>query len=291
MRPRAKTADGGITLENVVAGYPFPIPKSGSEVMWNHLMHYKGLGWAAKYDSFNIDSAGVPTLSTSGEAWWEWPIYDPKKTGAINTIEPFWLVKLDYIGPPRRNGEGVAGVGYARSDQAGPPCLAVPAGSAPREACAGHRLRHAEPRHGGRLDLRRRFSVQRRDGSLRLQAHRQEGDVRAVQRLQAHLRTSRPPTSPSRITSIPDFVRWELHRVWVVEATLKPDKRHIYSKRVFYIDEDTWAALASDEYDARGQLYRSGFAFQSQSYDAHGAVGGHRCLLRLQLGRCTHSPW
>ena len=51
------------------------------------------------------------------------------------------------------------------------------------------------------------------------------------------------------------------------EATLKPDKRHIYSKRVFYLDEDSWTALASDQYDARGQLYRSSFAFQSHSYD------------------------
>lgn len=34
----------------------------------------------------------------------------------------------------------------------------------------------------------------------------------------------------------PDFVRWELHRVWVVEATLKPAKRHVYQRRMFYLD-------------------------------------------------------
>ena len=62
-------------------------------------------------------------------------------------------------------------------------------------------------------------------------------------------------TKPNHLN--PDLVRWELHRVWVVEATLKPGKRHIYSKRTFYLDEDSWTALASDEYDARGQLYRS----------------------------------
>ena len=55
--------------------------------------------------------------------------------------------------------------------------------------------------------------------------------------------------------------------MWVVEATLKRGKRHIYSKRIFYLDEDRWAALASDEYDARGQLYRAGFAYMSPSYD------------------------
>ena len=65
----------------------------------------------------------------------------------------------------------------------------------------------------------------------------------------------------------PDLVRWELHRVWVVEATLREGKRHVYSKRTFYLDEDSWAALASDEYDARGQLYRTGFAYMAPSYD------------------------
>ena len=65
----------------------------------------------------------------------------------------------------------------------------------------------------------------------------------------------------------PDLVRWELHRVWVVEATLAEGKRHVYSKRTFYLDEDSWAALASDQYDGRGQLYRSGFGYMAPSYE------------------------
>ena len=50
----------------------------------------------------------------------------------------------------------------------------------------------------------------------------------------------------------PDYVRYELHRVWVVEGTLKPGQRHIYGKRTFYLDEDTWSVLAEDAYDNRG---------------------------------------
>jgi hypothetical protein len=65
----------------------------------------------------------------------------------------------------------------------------------------------------------------------------------------------------------PDLVRWETHRVWIVEATLKPDKRHIYKKRVFYLDEDSWAIVASDSYDARGQLFRTGLAHITPSYE------------------------
>jgi hypothetical protein len=72
-------------------------------------------------------------------------------------------------------------------------------------------------------------------------------------------------TTPNHLN--PDYVRWEPHRVWVVEATLKADKRHIYAKRTFYIDEDSWIAVASDMYDARGQLYRAGFVYTNPSYE------------------------
>jgi len=54
----------------------------------------------------------------------------------------------------------------------------------------------------------------------------------------------------------PDYIRYELHRVWVVEAELKPGVRHVYSKRRVYIDEDSWQAVTADHYDARGELWR-----------------------------------
>src|SRR3546814_9453460 len=54
----------------------------------------------------------------------------------------------------------------------------------------------------------------------------------------------------------PEYLRYELHRVWVLEGTLKEGVRHIYSKRRLYIDEDSWLALMADNYDSRGQLWR-----------------------------------
>jgi hypothetical protein len=96
----AKTVEGGVALENVMAGYPFPIPKSGSEAIWNHLLRYNGLGYDnGKYENWNVDSAGVPTLAVTGELNWAWPIFDPKKTGPINATDPYWLVKINYVGP------------------------------------------------------------------------------------------------------------------------------------------------------------------------------------------------
>ena len=68
----------------------------------------------------------------------------------------------------------------------------------------------------------------------------------------------------------PDYVRYELHRVWVVEGTLKKGMRHIYGKRMLYADEDTWMAMWADNYDSRDQLYRTAFAayFYSQESKA-----------------------
>ena len=53
-----------------------------------------------------------------------------------------------------------------------------------------------------------------------------------------------------------DFMRYETHRVWVVEATVKGDKRHSFAKRVFFVDEDSWALRHVDMYDAKGNLWR-----------------------------------
>uniref|UniRef100_UPI0030D7DADC DUF1329 domain-containing protein n=2 Tax=Pseudomonas sp. EL_65y_Pfl2_R95 TaxID=3088698 RepID=UPI0030D7DADC len=69
-----------------------------------------------------------------------------------------------------------------------------------------------------------------------------------------------------------DLIRYEPHRVWVVEATLKPGQRHIYAKRVFYIDEDSWAILAADLYDGRGELWRMQEAHSLQRYDVLSSI-------------------
>ncbi|TPQ38791.1 DUF1329 domain-containing protein [Cupriavidus pinatubonensis] len=65
----------------------------------------------------------------------------------------------------------------------------------------------------------------------------------------------------------PDYVRYELHRVWVLEATLKQGFRHQYAKRVLYLDEDTWMAVLADNYDARGQLWRTNMQSSFYAYD------------------------
>jgi hypothetical protein len=53
-----------------------------------------------------------------------------------------------------------------------------------------------------------------------------------------------------------DLARYELHRVWVVEANNKPEVRHTFKKKVFYVDEDTWNVVLVDNYDQRDQYYK-----------------------------------
>ena len=262
----AKTSDGGLGIENVLAGYPFPIPKTGNEVMWNHLLTYRGLGWSGKYDSWNVDSSGTPILATTGEITYAWPNNDPQKTGFIKETDPFWYVKLFYLSPARRNGEALMLWDSANSlKQPRRAWQYLPgqrrvklapdiAYDTPNPGSAGTSTYDDATVFNGALDRFDFKLVGKKEmyvpyGNYKLTYYAMPADV----------------TKPGHIN--PDLVRWELHRVWVVEATLKPDKRHVYSKRVFYIDEDTWQALASDQYDGRGQLYRSGYSYPSYSYD------------------------
>jgi hypothetical protein len=64
----------------------------------------------------------------------------------------------------------------------------------------------------------------------------------------------------------PDGVRWERHRVWVVDASLKAYQRHAFSRWTFYIDEDSWEILASESYDHSGAVYKVGFSYPYQDY-------------------------
>ena len=68
----------------------------------------------------------------------------------------------------------------------------------------------------------------------------------------------------------PKVMRYELHRVWIVVAELRSDKRHIYSKRRLYLDEDSWGAVLSDNYDGQNTLWRSNMRTMVNLYDLPG---------------------
>ncbi len=55
----------------------------------------------------------------------------------------------------------------------------------------------------------------------------------------------------------PEAMRWEVHRVWVVDATLRDGQRHVVPHRTLYVDEDSWTVSASDQWDADGHLWKT----------------------------------
>lgn len=72
----------------------------------------------------------------------------------------------------------------------------------------------------------------------------------------------------------PEYVRFEKHRVWAVEGNLAEGKRHAYKKRRWYLDEDSWNPVLSENFDGRGNLWRVGlflsdYQYAIQCYEKH----------------------
>ncbi|WP_223531423.1 DUF1329 domain-containing protein [Pseudomonas sp. GL-R-19] len=261
----AKSLEGGLAIDNVLPGVPFPIPQSGNEAMWNFLLRYQGVSISTKYDSWNVDSAGVPTLATTGQANISYPIYE-NLSQPISSADVYYQMKLAYTGPARRAGEAVM-----LKDAANPlqqPRRAWQYLPGQRRVKLAPNLAYDTPNPGtagaGTYDDVFVFNgaLDRYDWKL---VGKQEMIVPYNTYKLTYVQDPKSLTTANHLS--PDFVRWEKHRVWVVEGNLKAGARHIYAKRRFYLDEDSWTALASDQYDARGQLYRGSFAFLSQSYD------------------------
>ena len=75
-------------------------------------------------------------------------------------------------------------------------------------------------------------------------------------------------TIPNHIN--PKYMRYELHRCWIVVGELRPDKCHIYAKRRLYLDEDSWGAVLADNYDGQGVLWRTNVRTMVNLYDMPG---------------------
>jgi len=265
---QAKSVEDGLGFDNALPGFPFPIPKSGSEAIWNHLMRYQGVALWVKYDSYNIDAAGTATLSTTGTSYQEWPLVAPgNHAKVVKANDAFWRIRQDYSGPARRAGEALLLIDHVNP-------LAQPRKAwqylpGQRRVKLAPDISHDTPNPGvaGALTYDDGFVF---NGALDRFDFKLVGKREMLVPYNTYKAVYFPGgkqnlTKPNHFN--PDLLRWELHRVWVVEATLKPGKRHIYHKRTFYLDEDSWVALASDSYDARSQLYRGVFSLAAFAYD------------------------
>jgi len=87
-----------------------------------------------------------------------------------------------------------------------------------------------------------------------------------------------------------NLMRYELHRVWVVEANVRSDRRHAMPKRVFYIDEDSWLIAVSDGYDSRGGLWRVSEHLPRLFYEIPSCMTETSVYFDLVVGRYLVSP-
>lgn len=257
-----KTTNNGLQVIGTKGGYPFPIPKDGYEAMWNHLLRYNGEALKEKYSSWNIDSSGRKSLSTTGLISEEWPYYDKKKPDS----DIFFSIKVEYTAPARRNGEAVLLKDPLNIVEKGRKAWQYLPGQRRVKMAPELAFDAPNPSAAGANTYDDTFQF---NGSMERYNFKLVGKKEMLVPYNAYNMLYQTKSDilcgPKHLN--PDHVRWELHRVWVVEATLKPGKRHIYSKRIFFLDEDSWAAVASDQYDARGQLFRSKFTPLTYSYD------------------------
>jgi hypothetical protein len=258
----AKTVNAGLTMTGCHAGFPFPIPKDGYEAMWNHTVRFNGQSYALKFQSFNVDTTGSANMAAAASIIQEYPFWD----NDAKPTDTFYKLKVSYTGPARRNGEAIMVVDpldYANKGRRAwqylpgqrrvklAPQIAF---DAPNPSTAGATTYDDSFIFHGSMERYNFKLIGKKEMLIPYNAYKL-----------AYASSPESVFKPNHLN--PDFVRWERHRVWVVEATLAEGKRHIYSKRTFYLDEDSWVAVASDEYDGRGQLYRSGFAYIAPSYD------------------------
>lgn len=87
-----------------------------------------------------------------------------------------------------------------------------------------------------------------------------------------------------RFHANPDYLRHELHRVWIVEAQLREGKRHVYQTRRFYLDEDSWLIVATENYDSRDELWKISFVTSIYEFNLGAYVQRAFLYTDLQVG-------
>lgn len=264
---RSELIQDGNGITGAAVGVPFPIPQNGLEAIWNHILRYRG-------DALTREG-GQATPTASGDFTYigfEEQLMLPygvkgaspadlEKTNILfkfkqKVTEPSKLVgtallvheTMDQIKTPRQ--AWIYNKGIRRAQKA--PTVAY---DAPGTAADGLRttddfdmFNGAPNRYTWTLKGKQELYIPYNDYRLHSDQVKYADIIK-----------------PGHIN--PDLVRYEKHRVWVVEANLKSDTRHTYKKRVFYIDEDSWQIAVTDIYDDRDELYRVGVAHGLNYYE------------------------
>ncbi|MDH4583264.1 DUF1329 domain-containing protein [Pseudomonas sp. BN415] len=261
-----KLVEGGNGLENFRTANPFPIPKDGLEAIWNHITRYRGGSVRRLVTQATPQPNGSYSLVYFQD---EFTFRDKLKDyDASKPSNVLFYFKQRVTAPSRLAGNVL--LVHETLNQVKEPRLAWLYNAGQRRVRRAPQVSYDGP--GTAADgLRTSDNFDMYNGAPDRYDWKLEGKKEIYIPYNSY-KLDDPKLKYSDIIKAghinQDLTRYELHRVWHVVATLKQGERHIYAKRDFYIDEDTWQAAAIDHYDGRGTLWRVAEA-HSQYYYNH----------------------
>ena len=279
----AHLINNGNGFAGAMAGIPFPIPQSGLEVIWNHLTRYRGIA-AVRYISQAAPLRNGSYSLVDFEDEFLYNYYRPEiQEKDLDNILVFF--KQSVVGPARVAGSILAV--HEKIDQVKEVRKAWVYNPGVRRVRLAPDVSYDGP--GTNADnMRTTDQFDMFNGAPDVYDWELVGKKEMIVPYNSYTLHSDKVKIGDIIKPLhinQDLARYELHRVWVVEAKLKPGKSHIYSRRTFYFDEDSWQALAVDQYDARGQLWRVSEAHCVNYYEARVFWSTLEVHTDLQAGR------
>lgn len=253
----AMLAKNGNAVEGVWGAIPFPIPENGNEAIWNHLLRYQGSYREATVNENIVYDSGQ-RLDWVGDNKSHNPFYDENASADDRKNGVIFKFSLTLSAPARDAGEGYLAID--KLDMAENPRKAWTYDPGERRVRRAPNLAFDTPdRPINVIDDYELFSGSPERYDWKLIGKKEIYVPYNNNKVNSPNVALKDLTTPGYLNS--DMLRYELHRVWVVEATVKDGERHLYSKRTHYIDEDTWTILANDKYDGNGDLWRVGFYY------------------------------
>ena len=279
----AKLTPDGNGVTGAIEGIPFPIPTNGLEVIWNHILRWRGNFVERNVAQAAPTRGGDYTLVKFIDRFSIRYSHEGMTEGELNNIILYF--KQEVLAPARLAG-GII-LGHETLNQNKEKRKAWLYNPGQRRVRRAPNIAFDNP--GTASDgMRTNDQFDMYNGSP------ERYDWKLVGKKEIYVpynnyKISSPSLkykdilTPIHINQ--EYPRYELHRVWVVEATLKNGSRHIYKRRTFYVDEDSWQVLIVDQYDNRDQLWRVSEGMAINYYDIPSAWTTLEVHTDLQAGR------
>lgn len=269
----AQIVGEGAGLKGAYGGYPFPILHGNNEqkawqVIWNHLTRWRGVSITRRSSEVAVQESGDYSLVTSQQEVF-FNFYNPE--GSEDELDNVIFYYLSFTQSPPRLAGGAILI-HETLNQIINPRNGWGYNAGQRRVRRAPNLGYDSP-IAAADNLRTADDTDIFNGALDRYNWSYEG-LKEVYIPYNNYRISEKGVPYSDILGVshlnPDLTRWELHRVHIVEATLKDGARHIYSKRRFYVDADSWNTLLLDQYDSRGELWRVTMGIAKNYYELPG---------------------